>query len=92
MKNNVVESYLKPMHERVNSYYGKAVVIRDARKHTTYLRSYQTIVCKIVNGKFFRTWDDFSVTTLRHVDEFRRQNNLPGISKKEWSAMPVVKV
>jgi len=62
----------------------------------TYLRSYQTIVAAIKNGKFKRTWDGYSVSTMRHVWMFVNQFN-PEMPKNKgyktgkayWLSMPV---
>ena len=34
------------------------------------LRSYSTIVCQVVNGKFRKTWNGYSVSTARHIQMF----------------------
>ena len=69
------------------SYYGKAKVIREG--DVVSLLSYDTTVCKIVNGKFIRMWDDWSATTARHINSFRVMHGLPTISKAEWNKLPV---
>ena len=69
-------------------YYGKAHVIE--KDGETLLQSYDTIVCKINRGgDFVRLWGGYSDTTKRHVNDFRRLFNLPGLNKKEWNALPV---
>ena len=62
----------------------------------TYLRSYQTIVAVIKNGKFYRTWKGYSVSTLRHVWMFVNQfkPEMPSnagfkTGKAYWLSMPV---
>lgn len=76
------------------SFYGKAYVLED--KETIYLKSYETIVCKIVDGKLFRTWkkdgvkDDFSSTTMRHINAFCDTYGIARINKKDWLLMDVV--
>ena len=68
------------------SYYGKAKVIESENK--SELQSYDTIVCKIEKGKFVKLWNGYSVTTLNHVNDFRRLFGLSAINKKEWLSIP----
>ena len=68
------------------SFYGKAKVIIDGGE--TCLQSYNTIVCKIVNGEFLRLWNGYSVTTMKHVNDFRYTFGLPALSAKDWRALP----
>lgn len=70
------------------SYYRKAYVIQD-ENNNIYLQSYNTIVCGIINGSFTRFWGDYSVTTMNHVNDFRRLYNLTTINKKAWNNIPV---
>ena len=82
------ETELTPQYTRQKSFYGKARVIKAGRK--SLLRSYDTIVCGInTKGKFVRLWNDYSVTTMAHVNEYRQQNGMPALSKKEWNEMEV---
>lgn len=53
------------------------------------LKSYYTEVCKIENGEFFRLWEGFSVTTLKHINAYRRHFNMKALSKREWIEMEV---
>lgn len=76
---------LKPINDRQQSFYKKAYVIIDG--NTKILQSYNTQVCKIVDGKFFRLWSGYSDTTKRHINEFRTQNGFEPINKKQWFAM-----
>ena len=69
------------------SFYGKAVVIVDG--NDVLLKSYNTIVAKIRNGEFIRTWGGWSATTARHVNSFRIKYGFAPISKGEWSKLPV---
>lgn len=72
------------------SYYKKAYVLKDGEN--LYLRSYNTIVCGIVNGKFIRYWDGYSSTTMKHVNDFRVQHELNRLSKKDWDEIQVASV
>ena len=73
---------LKAMRQK--SYYGKATVYESDT--IVALKSYDTFVCYIdkTTGTFYRTWDGYSATTAKHVDDFRRLNNLKPLDKKEW--------
>lgn len=82
------ETELTPQYTRQKSFYGKARVIKTGKK--SLLRSYDTIVCGInTKGKFVRLWNDYSVTTMLHINEYRQQNGMPALSKKEWNEMEV---
>ena len=70
-------------------YYGKAVVIENTETEETYLKSYDTIVCKIdYEENFTRLWGGYSVTTMKHVNDFRLRYGLEKLSKKEWLSLP----
>lgn len=51
------------------SFYGKCVVKRNDDGSMT-LYSYGTPVCKYAKGKLWKLWNDYSVTTMRHVNAF----------------------
>ncbi len=51
------------------------------------LKSYNTDVAAIVNGKFYKLWAGFSVTTLKHINAFRKWYGLTTINKREWIEM-----
>lgn len=71
-----------------SSFYGKAKEIEW--NGFKYLKSYKTIVCVITpTGEFIRLWNDWSSTTAKHVDEFRINNGMKRISKKDWNKLPV---
>lgn len=54
------------------------------------LISYNTIVCGwSKKDGFVRYWGDWSSTTMRHINEFRKQLEYPSISKKAWENLPV---
>lgn len=72
------------------SFYGKAQVIE--RNGVKYLKSYNTIVCKISrNGKFYRFWNGYSQTTMRHIDSFCDLYGVPGGGKSWWMNQKVCK-
>ena len=52
------------------------------------LRSYNTDVAYFDHdGKFHKTWDDYSATTLKHVNLFREKRGLAPMNKREWIEM-----
>ena len=87
---------LKPIDGR-KSFYGKAKVWAGGpNDEWLVLKSYSTNVCAY-NTKthaFIRTWDDYSATTMRHVNAFictcKEGVKLYGVGKNEWLALPVV--
>ena len=68
------------------SYYGKAHYYEY--ENAVFLCSYETTVCRIIDGKFERLWNGYSKTTLAHVNDFRKLYNFPALNKKEWLAIP----
>ena len=80
---------LKPMYDRAKSFYGKAVVTVNDRGDAV-LRSYDTDVCMITaSGEFLRFWEGYSVTTMRHVNDFLAQASIFEGGKKFWDACAV---
>lgn len=82
---------LRPEYDSSKSFYGKAWV--DAKPDgTQILYSYGTPVCRVEDGKAtllhkgYHGWSS-SATTLRHVREFLRQNNLEVGSVRELANM-----
>lgn len=77
-------------YERAKSFYGKAQVIEN--NGVKYLKSYNTIVCKIGrNGKFYRFWHDYSQTTMRHINSFCDLYGVPNGGKNWWTSQRVYK-
>lgn len=81
------KEYRNDLHDN-NGYKitDRAIVI--AHNHGTMLKSYYTIVCAIVDGVFYKTWEGFSSTTMKHINTYRLHNNLPALSKHDWVMMP----
>ena len=71
------------------SFYGKAKerVIDNGYE----LKSYETIVCKLVNRKLVRLWNGYSPTTMNHVNGFLVYHGMEKIKKADWMAMEVKK-
>ena len=74
MKEKVLEATTQ------KSYYGKAHYYEYG--NAIFLRSYDTTVCRIIDGKFERLWSGFSKTTLAHVNEFRKLYGFSPLNKK----------
>lgn len=85
---NMEKFELSPIDGR-KSFYGKARVMVDKEAYTAYLFSYDTIVCTYnYHSKVFRrTWHDYSVTTMRHVNAFRAFYGMSVMTKREWCAL-----
>jgi hypothetical protein len=79
---------LKPINNR-KSFYGKAEVI-EQDNGTIELRSYQTIVARIRNGKFERLWSGYSMTTMNHINAFLNAYGISGGGKAWWDSLEVV--
>lgn len=72
--------------DRAKSFYGKAKIIENSGE--TILQSYDTIVCKIdKSGKFVRTWEGYSATTMRHINAFIEMFDISGGGKKWWNGL-----
>ena len=79
---------LTPTNNR-KSFYGKAKVI-EKENGDIELRSYETIVARIRNGKFERLWDGYSATTMNHINSFLDAFGIDGGGKAWWIALDVV--
>lgn len=79
------EFELRPIDGR-KSFYCKAIVIEKDNGDVD-LRSYQTVVCGIRNGKFVKFWDDYSATTMRHIKAFCNAYDIDGGGKKWWDSL-----
>lgn len=73
----------------LDGFSGRALIIPDGNK--LILRSYYTDVCEfdLKTEKFTKTWNGFSVTTLKHINIFRRFLALNTLSKREWIELEV---
>ena len=51
-----------------------------------YMLSYTTIVCywDKTNSKFAKLWNDYSATTMRHINSFMHFIDLPSCGGKHW--------
>lgn len=78
---------LKPINGR-KSFYGKAAAI-EKDNGDIELRSYNTIVARIRNGKFERLWSGYSATTMNHINSFIDTFGIDGGGKAWWDSMEV---
>lgn len=76
-----------PCLDNRKSFYGKAKVIEEGNR--IFLQSYNTIVGYISEGKFHRTWNGYSATTVRHVSSFCEMYGLGTVNKGKWDAMEI---
>lgn len=79
---------LKPINNR-KSFYGKAEAI-EKDNGDIELRSYNTIVARIKNGKFERLWSGYSATTMNHINAFISLYGIVGGGKAWWESLEVV--
>ena len=87
---NFIVYELLPIYESQKSYYRKAIVIEDNYKNR-YLQSYDTVVCMITRQGLIKLWDNWSLTTSKHIHDFLLQNGFSGYCKKDWLALEVGK-
>lgn len=61
----------------------RAIIIDDGEK--LFLQSYDTLILSVdtFTGDIKKLWDGYSVTTLKHVNEFLRAFGL-SFNKKAW--------
>lgn len=86
----MLKAYDLPCLDARKSFYGKAKVIMEENR--VLLKSYNTIVGYISEGKFHRTWNGYSQTTVRHVSSFCEMYGLDTVNKAKWDAMEVESV
>ena len=79
---------LKPINNR-KSFYNKATVI-EKDNGDIELKSYDTIVARISNGKFERLWNGYSQTTMNHINAFINLYGIFGGGKAWWESLEVV--
>ena len=79
---------LTPINNR-KSFYGKAEAI-EQNNGDIELRSYNTIVARIRNGKFERLWSGYSMTTMNHINAFLSAFGISGGGKAWWDSLEVI--
>ena len=79
---------LRPINGR-KSFYGKAVAI-EKDNGDVELKSYDTIVARIKNGRFERLWSGYSATTMNHINSFINAFGIDGGGKAWWTSLEVI--
>lgn len=69
----------------LDGFNGRAVIIPVENGYI--LKSYETEVAAIVGGSFFKLWNGYSVTTLKHINLFADYFGFSRLSKREWVEM-----
>lgn len=71
--------------------FGGRAIIKIDHDGSLILQSYYTDVCRYdpKTDIYEKTWNGFSVTTLKHVNIFRRFLALNTLSKREWIELEV---
>ena len=67
----------------------RAVVIDTPEKR--YLQSYDTLILETdkATGATVKLWGGYSVTTMKHINEYLYKYGGRGLSKKAWTAVNV---
>lgn len=66
---------LEPKYINQGTFSGKAIVVEEGNE--VYLNSYETLVCTVNGDQFkFTYYSDYSQTTIKHVNEFLRQQGI----------------
>ena len=81
--------YLSPVDGR-QSFYNKCYVQREGKALCLY--SYNTKVASIIGEKVVRHWNEYSATTMRHINAFVAHYGVEGGGKAWWCALPVVRM
>ena len=66
----------------------RAIIIPNI--YGSILKSYYTHVCAIIQGKFYKLWEGYSATTMKHINIYRKMYGFNTISKREWVMMDTV--
>ena len=89
MKTNEIWTELTPNNTK--SYHRKAYVytvysIETGEIIAAYLKSYETIVCSVEleTHHIYKHWNNYSKTTMLHINDFLRSFDIPTLSKKQW--------
>lgn len=85
-----IKEACKHLSFQLEGFNNRAVVTRTEETSPLYkLQSYWTNVCayNTETGMFFKLWDGYSATTMKHINIFRNYFGLPKLSKREWIEM-----
>ena len=80
--------FLSPVDGR-KSFYGKAFVQREGKALCLY--SYGTKVASIQDDEVRKHWNDYSATTMRHINAFVQHYGIKGGGKKWWVDLPYIR-
>lgn len=85
-KNDFTTYDLQP-YDHHKSFYKKAYVFDTEDWY--FLKSYETYVCgvKKSNMTIYKIWDDYSATTMRHINAFLTYLGCPDGGKRWWDAL-----
>ena len=72
----------------LDGFNNRALVIPTEHGYT--LKSYYTTVAAIVDGDFVKTWDGYSVTTMKHINAFREYFGFARMGKRDWIELDAV--
>lgn len=87
---NTIKTKINNNEYFLDGTYKKAKVLESNGAKDLY--SYETRVARITrNGDFIRLWDGYSLTTMKHINQFCRMFGLKGYSATEWRKLPVNK-
>ena len=90
LKNEFTEYELEP-YDHHKSFYKKAYVLETNEWY--FLKSYNTYVCGVKKSDMtiYKMWDDYSATTMRHINAFLTYLGCPDGGKAWWNALPLEK-
>ena len=90
LKNEFNTYELQP-YDHHKSFYKKAYVYETDEWY--FLKSYETYVCGVrkSNMTIYKLWDDYSTTTMRHINAFLTYLGCPDGGKRWWDALPLEK-
>lgn len=63
----------------------RALIIKTDK--AVYLQSYDTTILKLENNKLVKFWNNYSKTTMKHINTFLTLFKLPALNKKDWLAL-----
>lgn len=85
-KNDFTTYELQP-YDHHKSFYKKAYVFET--RDWYFLKSYNTYVCCVKKSDMtiYKIWDDYSATTMRHINAFLTYLRCPDGGKRWWDAL-----
>lgn len=88
LENEFTTYELQP-YDHHKSFYKKAYVYETNEWY--FLKSYETYVCGVrkSNMTIYKIWDDYSATTMRHINAFLTHLGCSDGGKKWWNALPL---